>query len=99
MIRLLFFILGIAAANATAVEAMPFTREQTGLVIPVAAGCGLGVNRAFYAGCYPIYPPGSGAYYNPYFVGYYDPFYYLGYPRAYYRGPSQHYIYRRAYPH
>src|SRR5262245_30349437 len=98
MIRLIFFILGIALVSATAVEAMPFHRERTGLVTPAAAGCGLGVHRALDVGCYPIYPPGSGAYFNPYYVGYYDAYYYVGYPLAYYRKAGRRYLYRRAYP-
>ena len=59
MLRPQFLLFGIAIAviSITTVRAMPFSRLQTDLVVPVAAGCGLGVNRALDYGCYPIYPP------------------------------------------
>jgi len=44
---------------------------QAGLTIPVTRGCGLGVHRGPFDGCYPIYYSG------------YD----RGYRNAYYAGP------------
>ena len=79
MLRLQLLLFGIAITSITTVQAMPFSRPQTGLVVPVAAGCGLGVNRALDYGCYPIYPPSYGTYTNPYYVGYYAT-YDRGYP-------------------
>jgi hypothetical protein len=107
MFRFIFFVFGITIASTVAVEAMPFHRARTELIVPVAAGCGLGVPRALYVGCYPIYPPGSGAYYNPYYVGYYSPYYYdaffAGYYNPYFLGSyargRPRYLYRRPYSH
>ena len=87
MLRPQFLLFGIAIAviSITTVRAMPFSRLQTDLVVPVAAGCGLGVNRALDYGCYPIYPPSHKTYANPYYVGYYAPDYF-GYYGPYDRG-------------
>jgi hypothetical protein len=81
MLRLQLLLSGFMVVSITTVEAMPFSRPQTDLVVPVAAGCGLGVNRALYNGCYPIYPPSYRTYDNPYYVGYYAP-YYVTYDRG-----------------
>ena len=62
------FIFNIAAAGATPLQLPP----QATLIIPVASGCGLGVHRGPYDGCYPIYG---------YYVGY-D----RGYRSNYYTG-------------
>jgi hypothetical protein len=43
------------------------------LSIPVASGCGLGVRRGPYDGCYPVYGHYAG--------------YFRGYRNAYYTGP------------
>src|SRR5262245_3977911 len=86
MFRLQPILFGIVFANIATVQAMPFSQTPTGLVVRVAAGCGLGVNRALDYGCYPIYPPSYRTYDNPYYVGYYAT-YDLGYPWWYYNGP------------
>ena len=95
MLRLQLLLSGFIVVSITTVQAMPFSRPQTDLVVPVAAGCGLGVNRALYNGCYPIYPPSGGTYANPYYVGYYAP-YYLGYYAPYDRGYPWWWSYDRA---
>src|SRR5215510_5347792 len=87
MLRLQLLLFGITAASITTVQALPFSQPQIGLVMRVAAGCGLGVNRAQDYGCYPIYPPSYRTYDNPYYVGYYAT-YEPGYPWWYYNGPA-----------
>src|SRR5262249_1170047 len=94
MLRLQFILFGIAVASIATVQAMPFSKPQTGFVVRVAAGCGLGVNRALDYGCFPIYPPSYRTYDNPYYVGYYATYdfgypYDLGYPLPYYNGPRR----------
>ena len=57
----------------TAAEAMPFHRPQTNMITPVASGCGLGVHRGPYDGCYPIYGyyiGYGGGYRNNYYTGF-----------------------------
>jgi hypothetical protein len=88
MLRLQLFLFGIAVASISAAQAMPFSQPQSGLVVRVAAGCGIGVNRALDYGCFPIYPPSYRTYGNPYYVGYYAT-YTLGYPWWYYNGPRR----------
>ena len=93
MFRLQLLLFGIAIASITTVQAMPFSRLQIELVVPVAAGCGLGVNRALDYGCYPIYPPSYGTYDNPYYVGYYAT-YDRGYPWWWYYNKARPRRYR-----
>jgi hypothetical protein len=89
MLRFKLLLFAIAVASIAPVQAMPFSKPQTGLVVRVAAGCGLGVNRALDYGCFPIYPPSYRTYDNPYYVGYYAT-YDLGYPWWwYYNGPRR----------
>jgi hypothetical protein len=56
-----------------AAHAMPLApiRSSAELYVPVASGCGLGVHRGPYDGCYPLYPfyAGYSGYRNPYYVG------------------------------
>lgn len=59
------FVFGIAPAGA-----MPVDRLQAGVIIPVASGCGIGVHRGPFDGCYPIYYAGyDRGYRNPYYAG------------------------------
>ena len=76
IVTLLSFGVGVAAA-----QAMPFHSAQTGLTIPVASGCGIGVHRGPYDGCNVIYDGHYRAHYRAYSRGYYD-----GYREGYYDG-------------
>jgi len=69
---LILVLVGMLCATDT--RAMPVSPEPAAtLSIPVASGCGLGVHRGPYDGCYPVY-------------GHY-PGYFRGYRNAYYTGP------------
>jgi hypothetical protein len=62
------FVFGISAA-----QAMPFHQLQTNSIIPAASGCGLGVHRGPFDGCYPIYSYYAGydrGYRNSYYTGF-----------------------------
>ena len=76
IVTLLSFGVGVAT-----VQAMPFHSAQTGLIIPVASGCGIGVHRGPYDGCNIIYGGHYRAHYRAYSRGYYD-----GYREGYYDG-------------
>jgi hypothetical protein len=70
----LLFLFAFVVAGIAAAQAMPLHRVQgSDLIISVASGCGLGVHRGRYDGCYPVY-----SYYADY---------YRGYRNAYYAGP------------
>src|SRR5262245_60301611 len=67
-VLVLLFSVGLPTARA-----MPLQQLRSSLIIPIASGCGLGVNRGPLDGCYPfqIYYPGyTSPYRNDYYVGY-----------------------------
>jgi hypothetical protein len=71
MFKFLFFIFAFGiAANASA-QAMPFHQPQSDLIVPVSSGCGLGVHRGPYDGCFPMY----GGYYGGPYRGYRNAYY------------------------
>jgi hypothetical protein len=43
------FVFGISAAKA-----MPLRQAPANLIVPIASGCGFGVHRSPYDGCYPV---------------------------------------------
>jgi hypothetical protein len=60
------FVFGIPAA-----QAMPLHQLRANSIIPVASGCGLGVHRGPFDGCYPIYYAGyDSGYRNNYYTGF-----------------------------
>jgi hypothetical protein len=61
----------LVAVDAIAMPLAPVHLKPP--AIPVASGCGLGVHRGSFNGCYPIYPAYAG--------------YFSGYRNAYYVGP------------
>ncbi|HYC16914.1 MAG TPA: hypothetical protein VEC94_06900 [Pseudolabrys sp.] len=68
--KVLYFVLFILALifTVTDARAMPLRLPpQANLIIPVASGCGLGVHRGPYDGCYPIYGVG---YPSSYYTGF-----------------------------
>ena len=69
MKRPLFYLVAFAVAGIAAAEAMPMHRAQVDFILPVASGCGLGVHRGPYDGCYPIYGGYFRSYRNAYYVG------------------------------
>jgi hypothetical protein len=74
MKKLAFFIFAFVVAGIVSAQAMPMVRAQAGLISLVASGCGLGVHRGPFDGCYLI----NDAYFARY---------YRGYRNAYYVGP------------
>ncbi|MFZ1951709.1 MAG: hypothetical protein WB390_01825 [Pseudolabrys sp.] len=57
----------------SAAEAMPLYQPSANVIVPVASGCGLGVHRGPYDGCYPIYGYYAGydrGYRNNYYTGF-----------------------------
>ena len=68
LFAVLIFVFGISTARA-----MPQDPLQAGLLIPVASGCGLGVQRGPLDGCYPVYgyyAGYGGGYRNNYYTGF-----------------------------
>ena len=59
------FVFAISAA-----EALPLYPAQPNVIVSVAGGCGLGVHRGPFDGCYPIY-----GYYADYDRGYCNNYY------------------------
>jgi len=72
--KILSVVFGISIAGIAAADAMPFHSAPAGLVIQVASGCGIGVDRGPYGECKPIYRgyDYSRGYYRGYRHGYYD---------------------------
>jgi len=50
LLSIVVFVFAVAAA-----QAMPLHQMRADWVVPAASGCGLGVHRGPYDGCYPIY--------------------------------------------
>jgi hypothetical protein len=66
------FLISISIICRTEAAAMPLApiSVPAALTIPAASGCGLGVRRGPYDGCYPVY-----GYYAGHFRGYRNPYY------------------------
>ena len=71
MFKSLFFVFAFGVAANTSAQAMPFQQLQNDLIVPVSSGCGLGVHRGPYDGCYPAY----GGYYGGPYRGYRNAYY------------------------
>ncbi len=84
MRTLILFVFGISIVCISAAQAMPFHRVRAEFVIPVASGCGLGVNRGPYGECTPIYDD---------FYNYSRRGYHRGYRHGYSRGFYDGYFY------
>ena len=73
MSRYCLLALILIGLSGSAADAMPVERLGAAVALtPVSSGCGLGVRRGPYDGCYPVYGYIAGYYRghrNPYYAG------------------------------